>query len=330
MTTNHTGDLHDDSCREAYRAGYDAYYSTVHVSVGLKDMFGDDGPCTLKVNEPKMARASSAPVCPDAIFQCDGDSKGIVCEIKSSIPDDDGLAIRDIGDQIDKYSEIETGWRTEDGRIAEHSILLLVNRDDVKRLRRLLAGRRRPAAGARPGVKICLADWEQTVAPQPDAEEIILVRHHWGSTGCQYVDERLENNIRISLDATIDRYENRKFVKADPPPLYMIVMLYHDIFPTIAVDGGDIEVSLEGLTDKLTQYYASWSGIENEQSQIRPRWVRRALDMLCKIGLAKELQGDSRYRIKPALHQKDLMKFIIGRLCDASAGGSQSRMEDFG
>ena len=330
MTTNHTGGLPDDSCREAYRAVYDAYYSTVHVSVGLKDMFGGGGPCTLKVNEPKMARASSAPVCPDAIFQCDGDSKGIVCEIKSSIPANDGLAIRDIGDQIDRYSEIETGWKTKNGRIAEHSILLLVNRDDVERLRRLLAGRRRPAAGAGPGVKICLADWAQTTAPQPNAEEIILIRHHWGSTGCQYVDERLHDDITISLDATIDRYENRKFVKADPPPLYMIVMLYHDIFPTIAADGGDIEVSLEELTEKLTQYYASWSGIENEQSQIRRRWVKRALDMLYKIGLAKKLRGDSRYRIKSALRQKNLKEFIIGRLCDASASASQSRMEDFG
>ena len=70
-------------------AEYDAYYGTVLVSVGLKDAFKDDEPCTFKASEPKMRTSSRRPAYPDVIFQCDEDRKGIVCEIKSSLPVDD-------------------------------------------------------------------------------------------------------------------------------------------------------------------------------------------------------------------------------------------------
>lgn len=116
-------------------AEYDAYYGTVLVSAGLKDAFRDDEPCAFKASEPKMRTSPHHPARPDAVFQCDEDRKGIVCEIKSSPPVDGKHVIKDIGDKIDKYSGIEGGWMTKSGKAAEHSILLLVNRVDAKKLR---------------------------------------------------------------------------------------------------------------------------------------------------------------------------------------------------
>ena len=72
--------------RESHNRDYDDYYATVLLSVGLKDAFGDGEPCSFKVSEPTMYTAASRKVNPDAIFQCDGDTRGVVCEIKSSLP----------------------------------------------------------------------------------------------------------------------------------------------------------------------------------------------------------------------------------------------------
>lgn len=232
-----------------------------------------------------------------------------MCEIKSSLPVDDKHVIKDIGNQIDKYSGIESGWMTKSGKVAEHSTLLLVNRVEVKRLRKLLENP--PLMDSiNPHVGLCLSYWLQTRPPKPDMGDIILISRESGSTGCRHVDEKLDNDIRIPPVSTVGSYEKRRFVKSDPPDLYMTDVLYRDVFPTIAADGNDIVVSLDQLVDILAQYYASWSGVENEQSQIRPRWVRHAVDTLCKIGLAKKLPDGSRYEIKSTLRQKTSKNFF--------------------
>lgn len=328
MTTNRRDTSSYDRCRRQRVAEYDAYYSTVLVTVGLKDMFTDDEPCTFKVSEPRMI-TSSSPACPDVIFQCDRDRKGIVCEIKSSLPADDEHVVKDVGEQINKYSRIEDGWMTESGKIPEHSILLLVNRVDVKRLRRLLELDRRLTAGVDPGVEICLLYWLQTRPPKAGMGDIILISRELGSTGCRYVDEKLDNDITIPLVSTVGKYEERRFVKSDPPDLYLLDVLYRDVFPSIAADGDDIEVSLVSLGEILAQYYASWSGIENEQGQVRPRWIKHAMDTMCRIGLAKKLSGGSHYKIKLVLREKNLKEFLLDKLCGADDASSQSRLGDF-
>ena len=108
-----------ESCRELHNAEYDACYSTVVVSVGLKGALGTDRRCSFKVNEPAMHTAASKEVHPDAIFQCDNDMKGIACEIKSSLPHSQKQMLHGLGEQVGKYAEIETGWKTS---IATHAM----------------------------------------------------------------------------------------------------------------------------------------------------------------------------------------------------------------
>ena len=108
-----------ESCRELYNAEYDACYFTVVVSVGLKGAFGTDRQCSFKANEPTMHTAASREVHPDAIFQCDNDTKGMVCEIKSSLPHGQKRMLHDLGEQVGKYAEAETGWKTS---IATHAM----------------------------------------------------------------------------------------------------------------------------------------------------------------------------------------------------------------
>ena len=62
-----------ERCRELRAAEYDSYYHTVLLSVGLKDAFGDDGPCIFKVREPTY---SPHPRNPDAGHGRFGAEKG--------------------------------------------------------------------------------------------------------------------------------------------------------------------------------------------------------------------------------------------------------------
>ena len=301
-----------DRCRELRTAEYDAYYYTVRLSAGLKDAFGDDGPCSFKVSEPTMRTAGGIKVHPDAIFQCDGDTRGVVCEIKSSLPRDRRLLRRDLGEQIGKYGEIEGGWMTVTGRIAEHSVLLLVRRADAKRARDLV--HEGAGSGSVPADNLCLGYWEPVEAGEHGAGGVLRIVREEGSTGCDYIDNRLDGGIEVHMVSMMPGYENRTFVKADPPDLYMLTMLYQRVLPGLAGDDGYVTVSIDELKGRVAEYYASWSGLPGEQSQIRPRWVRHALGTLCRIGLAKRLP-DGGYRIAPPPRRKSVIDFLLDRLC---------------
>ena len=301
-----------ERCRELRIAEYDAYYYTVRLSAGLKDAFGGDGPCSFKVSEPTMRTAGGKEVHPDAIFQCDGDTRGVVCEIKTSLPRDRRLLRRDLGEQIGKYAEIESGWMTGTGRIAEHSVLLLVRRADAKRARDLIY----EDVGGKLVLteRLCLVHWDLTGAREHSAGYTIHIVREEGSTDCEYIDSRLDRGITVPLLGMMDEYENRKFVKADPPDLYMLEVLYQRVLPGLAGDDGYVTVSIDRLMARISEYYASWSGLPGEQSQIRPRWVRHALGTLCRMGLAKRLP-DGGYRIAPPPRRKSIIDFLLDRLC---------------
>ena len=293
------------------------------LSVGLKDAFGPDERCSFKVSEPTMKTAASKPVTPDAIFQCDNDTKGIVCEIKSSLPLAQEDMLRDLGKQIRKYAEIEEGWSTDTGRIRRHSILLLVPRTDTKRARALM--RRSRGASAVPN--LCLGHWEEVKTTGRTGYDVMRIGHDSGSTGCKYFDKRLGECIDIPTVGAHAGYETRMFVRSDPPDLYMLTLLYQNILSSLTVDKGYITVTAKDLKERLDFYHASWSGIRGEESQVRTRWIKRALRTLCKLKLARRLHDD-RYRIDALPRKKNIRDFLLDKMCGGDVSAVQTKLDD--
>ncbi len=293
--------------------------------MGLKDAFGPNEECSFKVSEPTMRTAASKDVQPDAIFQCDNDRKGIVCEIKSSLPQDQEHMVRDLGEQIAKYAEIETGWKTNNGRIREHSILLLVRKVDVEHARVLM--QKNKSGASITATNLCLGHWEEVKIKGRKTREVIRLGLDSGSTGCKYFDKRLNACIEMPIEVTHARYEKRLFVRASPPDLYVLSMLYQNVLPLIADKKGYITVTVEDLKSRLDNYYASWSGLQGEQSQIRTRWITRGLKTLYKMKLAKKLP-DGRYRINALPRQKNVREFLLDKMCSENMSAVQTTLDD--
>lgn len=311
-------------CREKKQTEFDAYYQTVMMSVGLKHTFKPGEPCTFEVNEPSMHTASNV-VTPDAIFQCDNNTKGIVCEIKTSLPDSDELLLSDSKEQIEKYSRIEKGWKTKTGKINEHSILLLIHRTESKKfdskLKKWLEEK-----DIQSDKKICVADWQSVKPFKVGASDTTILSLTSGTTGCKFFDEKLTKDIEIETDKISLEYETRKFVKSPPPDLYILTILYQDVFSYLAEDKDEFIVTIDELMNILTEYYTSWSGLEGEQSQIRRRWIINAMDKFCEIKIAEKVASKPyKYKIKWSKKlTKNVSEYILDKLC----GKQQTIVED--
>lgn len=302
-------------CREKNIVRFDAYYNTVIMSVGLKHIFTDDEPCTFKTSEPSM-QTSNNHVTPDVIFQCDNDSRGIVCEIKTSLPDNEQYLLQDMKDQIEKYSDIQSGWKTESKTINQYAILLLLYRNDSKTMDKHLQEWRRSGAIVT-NKKICIAEWQHNHPYKVPRRDEILISHRSGTTDCEYFDQKLHNDIKLDeLQLTTD-YETQKFVKSDPPDLYIMTILYHDLFSTLATDRDEFTVTIDELMKKLAEYYASWSGLEGEQTQIRRRWVTRAMNKFSEMGMAqKHAEQQDTYKIQWSKRiPKNIKEYLLDKMC---------------
>jgi len=302
-------------CREKQETEFDSYYQTVIMSVGLKHIFTDKEPCTFKINEPSMQTQPNT-VTPDAIFQCDNDMKGIVCEIKTSLPASNEYLLKDMKDQIEKYSNIQKGWQTSSEKIPEHSILLFVHRTDSKRLDSMLQKWINDDE-IKTDKNICVADWQSIKPFKVGARDTTLLSHRSGTTNCDYFDSKLKEDIEIFTDDISMEYETRKFVKSAPPDLYIMTILYQDVFPAFANENEEFTVSIEELMKTLTDYYTSWSGLQGEQSQIRRKWIIKAMDKFCEIKIAEKISDETyNYTIKWAKKiPKDYKSYLLDKLC---------------
>lgn len=272
-------------CRDKNPVEYDAYYGTVMLSVGLKHIFTDDEPCTFKTNEPSMQTSNNC-VTPDVIFQCDNDNRGIVCEIKTSLPHKEQYLLQAMKDQIEKYSDIQSGWKTRSKTINQYAILLL-HRNDSKtmdnHLQKWLKSR-----DIVTDKKICIAEWQHNSPLKVPRRDEILISHRSGTTECDYFDQKLHDDIKLDEMRLARDYETQKFVKSDPPDLYIMTILYQDLFSTLATDRDEFVVTIDGLMGELTKYYTSWSGLVGEQTQIRRRWIIKAMDKFSEVGIAQK------------------------------------------
>ena len=108
-------------------------------------------------------------------------------EIKSSLPRDRRLLLRDMKEQIGKYTEIEKGWITSTGRIGGRSVSLLVRKADTGRVRGLIYG----SGGGEsvPAESICPVHREpaRAVGEGPGAGDVLRLGREEGSTGCGYL-----------------------------------------------------------------------------------------------------------------------------------------------
>lgn len=76
-------------------------------------------------------------------------------------------------------------------------------------------------------------------------------------------------------------------------------------------------VTIDGLMGELTKYYTSWSGVEGEQTQIRRRWIIKAMDKFSEVGIAqKHTEQQDTYKIQWSKRiPKNLKEYLLDKMC---------------
>lgn len=302
-------------CKEERKAEVDKYYQTVLLTLGIKDYLDSKcRSCHFVSAEPRFfGIQSSDEVRPDMVLQYES-NRGALCEIKTSLPFPDGYLLSSLK-QIEKYSQEVIGWDTPDRKVDDHDVILFCHAIDsdrvIERIRKWLNDN-----SLRISKKLCVCEWSMIASPKT-GKEVILVKQRFGDTSCSELDRVLTENILVDVETIGIKYEKCKFTRKEPPIEYVMQELWLNIFPEINARVEDFEISVDKILKIAYEYYIPWSNVENEYSQIRRRWIKKALDVLSEIGLAQSIANDpERFKIfRGKQIRRDILDYMIEAHC---------------
>ena len=105
------------------------------------------------------------------------------------------------------------------------------------------------------------------------------------------LNKSFRKNIRLDVDRLVAKYEKCRFTRKEPPVEYIMTQLWTCIFPALHEKTENFEVNINDLLKIAYEYYIPWSGIDGEYSQIRKKWITKAMDKFCEIFLAEKIEG---------------------------------------
>ncbi len=122
-------------CLRSKKLEFQRYYDTVLLTLGIKNYlenykFG----CKFVYSEPIFRTKDGEEVKPDIVMQYDDDKCGILCEVKTSIPQLNSIARLGLLPQLQKYMKEVGGWDTAVKWVQNHDVLLLVYLEDSARV----------------------------------------------------------------------------------------------------------------------------------------------------------------------------------------------------
>ena len=304
-------------CKNRKRIEVERYYQTVLLTIGLKDFLSTGGPdCCFISAEPKFVISKShAEVFPDAVLQYNDNKLGILCEIKTSVPHPNHFLLKEFR-QLEKYSEDVEGWETATKEVQNHDVLLLCHVMDSDRVvNRISDWISKGEINFKK--RFCISEWGVIESLKFGERDVILIRHRFGETGCVSLNKSLSENIRLDVDTLVNQYEECRFTRKEPPVEYTMAQLWTCIFPALHEKTENFEVNIDDLLKVAYEYYIPWSGIEGEYSQIRQKWIVKAMDKFCEIFLAEKMEDQSENylvyygkRIK-----KNVSEYFIEKTC---------------
>jgi hypothetical protein len=303
---------------------YDRYYQTVLLTLGFKnylETYARD--CKFVFAEPRFQNSEGVEVRPDMVLQYDG-KRGILCEIKTSFPLKEEHLLSTLK-QLERYSQEISGWETSDRKVDSHDTLVFCYAYDYDRVYEKFD--QWSTEGVLKVSNVSMCEWMLMPNPKTAKEELII-RLRNGKTGCEELNSLLKKNISIDPKKLAVELEQCKFTRKEPPVEYTMVELWMNIFSEISKEAVDFEVSIRKLLEIVYSYYIKWSNVDGEYSQVRERWIKKAIQGFCDIGLAEEIrEKPDTYTIfvSKNVPSKDFKGYVIEKLCEKVVGAKISK-----
>ena len=243
-------------------------------------------------------------VTPDITIQL-SQSRGIVTELKKSIPKNDDASIdkwKPITDQLAKYDVPLVGWNTPSKKVDEQELVFLID----QKLSRLFIKyiQEKKLTFSKFSKHFCVIQF----SPGSGLSNAVFLRAEHGTLDDfdYFTKEKLDNGITVALEYLI--YSGLlmiKFLDYRPPVVYLMSTLWDHVFSHFNTDWDatmltgkttitEIPITIKQVQDVLSANYTS----KGAGKYVRDEWVLEALDKFVDLKLATKEKVVGKYTIK--------------------------------
>lgn len=232
----------------------------------------------------------SKTVTPDFVLQLN-EKYGIIGEVKIGFPLNQEYWKSDF-DQIQKYDDNMKGWITPNEFIETADIVLLTHTTKkttcVDYLKEKLSKNE-----IRFDRKFAIVAFHKDVR----ADTFLYLEKAYGDISDSEMNEVLRKGQNMPLSRFISTYKV-KFCDSEPPPPYLMSIIWQDILPQLASEEDlmerkgriiRLEVNIEKITELLQDQF-TYKINHDERQQVIPKstWVRTALDLFVQLGYGEK------------------------------------------
>jgi hypothetical protein len=275
------------------------YLATVHTGVAFAAFVVHDGSNARPDSHFGFGRrfetsgdnpiSRNTSVTPDVAAQMSS-QYGIVAEIKKSLDRGQSNWLDHVR-QMRKYDDKLTGWWTDNETIENSDSVILIHQSRSRAFVRLLSDaieREEVLDGGHSSV----VEFNRS----NESQAYVFFRREWGQISEPNLAGRLGDGVQVPLTRVLESFSSLQFCDAEPPLVYILQVLWNDVFPAIleTAESDDegrkiLPVDIREVTNELQRAYGSRAVEHDSRSAEFPKvaWIRKGLEALvaCRMAL---------------------------------------------
>lgn len=291
---NRLSSLHqlEEKCVREYRK----YADTVAVSYAVYNLFTKNPEIANFVGiEHKLKNIENTDIRPDIVVTYENDQKGMIFELKWSLPLDDELLEREIRG-LRRYAISCSNWRKPSDNVDFHDLVLICHIDDAQRtvdIIKRISNESNCDFLKKEGFAVW--SWTITAPKKGQRKEELRLFPVYGKTRNRKVETliRKPGGILFPEDVLTFLRFSFTFVREKPPVQYTMTVLVQNIFPSFQQkpyrDYYKIHTDL--IYERAKIFFPSWHEFDAKTIQIKRGWIREALGKLLEINLCEKMLG---------------------------------------
>jgi hypothetical protein len=240
--------------------------------------------------EKTMKNDHGKDVTPDLIALYDGRTKGLMYELKWSLPFSEELLEKEIK-ELKKYTVQCSQWKNNTGKVDYHDSVIVCHIEDAQRATVTIS-----RIASEQGFDFLVHDgfalWSWTISAVRGGERrehLVLTAVH-GKTRHATIERIVGQPPGLILPEESLTYLRSSFcfTREKPPVQYTIITLMQHVFSQFQDPRRGpcvYELTTDMIYEKAKILFPSWHEFDTETIQIKRRWLTEALETMYAIGI---------------------------------------------
>lgn len=240
--------------------------------------------------ETKLRSSHGTDITPDLVAMYNSRSRGIVFELKYSLPFSKALLEKEVK-ELKKYIEPCSQWKNSTGKVEFHDFIFICNVEDAERLlTTILEVAKEQGFGFLTSEGFSVWTWTISAARGGERREHLILSNVYGKTRNTAIENMINKPTGLILPEESLTYlrSSFSFTREKPPVQYTIISLAQHVlsqFLDLERGTGVYEITTDMIYDKSKILFPSWRDYDVQTLQVKRRWITQALEVMFALNM---------------------------------------------